>query len=163
VVLSTAAVAIHFITAEDPPLTLGPADMASISATDAFAEVHGDGLRQLHLFESVDCIFCRKAEPELSKLSNVTIYRHLLPGHTPAARASATQVWCAGDPVAAWRDAVKGAPAHGKACVTEALDRNYALGKRLGITGTPAIVFPDGRVMIGLMNSAEMSEALKRK
>ena len=36
-------------------------------------------------------------------------------------------------------------------CETDVVDRTIALAKELGITGTPAIVLPDGRVLSGAL------------
>lgn len=36
-------------------------------------------------------------------------------------------------------------------CDTQVIDNNIALAGKLGINGTPAIIFPDGRVVPGYM------------
>ncbi len=38
-------------------------------------------------------------------------------------------------------------------CDTKVIDENIALAKKLGITGTPAIIFPDGRVVPGALDA----------
>lgn len=158
--LAAGAVLACLTTFDEPTRVLNQAELAAINASPKITEVHGTGVRTLHVFESVDCKFCRKIEPELAGLENVTIYRHLLPGHGAAARATTLQVICARDPVLAWRKAVQGEPVVGAVCASDALERNHSVGKRLGIERTPAMVFASGRVMTGLMTSTTISEAL---
>lgn len=38
-------------------------------------------------------------------------------------------------------------------CETKQVDENIALAKKLGITGTPALIFPDGLLVSGAMNA----------
>jgi thiol:disulfide interchange protein DsbC len=45
-------------------------------------------------------------------------------------------------------------------CNTQALDNNIALAGKLGINGTPAIIFPDGRVVPGYMPADSLIKEL---
>jgi thiol:disulfide interchange protein DsbC len=38
---------------------------------------------------------------------------------------------------------------------------HYALGNELGISGTPALIFPDGRVIPGYLDSDRLAAMLK--
>ena len=48
-------------------------------------------------------------------------------------------------------------------CKTEEIDNNLNLAKSLGITGTPAIILPDGRLRIGTMPEAELIKLIDGK
>jgi thiol:disulfide interchange protein DsbC len=48
-------------------------------------------------------------------------------------------------------------------CKTEEVDNNLKLVKSLGITGTPAIILPDGRLRIGAMPEAELTNLIDGK
>ena len=48
-------------------------------------------------------------------------------------------------------------------CKTEEVDNTLKLVKFLGITGTPAIIFPDGRLRIGAMPEAELIKLIDGK
>jgi thiol:disulfide interchange protein DsbC len=48
-------------------------------------------------------------------------------------------------------------------CKTEEVDNNLKLAKSLGITGTPAIILPDGRLRIGAMPEAELIKLIDGK
>jgi thiol:disulfide interchange protein DsbC len=151
------------MTGEDKPKALAPSMVAAITPRDTVKTVQGDGSRVLHLFESVDCSFCRTQEQELSKVRNVTIYRHLLPGHDAHARVVAANVLCAPDPGTQWSRAVAGMAIVERTCPGDGLDRNYALAKEIGIVGTPSTVFQNGRVLGGLLDSARIEKLLGSK
>lgn len=44
------------------------------------------------------------------------------------------------------------------ACNTDAVDNNVAMGEKLGVTGTPTIVMPDGFVVVGGMGADAMTQ-----
>jgi thiol:disulfide interchange protein DsbC len=48
-------------------------------------------------------------------------------------------------------------------CKTEEVDNTLKLAKSLGITGTPAIILPDGRLRIGTMPEAELTKLIDGK
>jgi thiol:disulfide interchange protein DsbC len=48
-------------------------------------------------------------------------------------------------------------------CKTEEVDNALKLAKSLGITGTPAIILPDGRLRIGVMPEAELTNLIDGK
>ena len=48
-------------------------------------------------------------------------------------------------------------------CKTSVLDENIALGKKLGITGAPAIIMPDGRVISGYRDANTLKRLIDRK
>lgn len=48
-------------------------------------------------------------------------------------------------------------------CKTKEIDENLKLGERLGITGTPAIIFPDGSIVPGAMDANALISRIDRK
>jgi thiol:disulfide interchange protein DsbC len=48
-------------------------------------------------------------------------------------------------------------------CKTEEVDNNLKLAKSLGITGTPAIILPDGRLRLGSVPEAELTNLIDGK
>ena len=48
-------------------------------------------------------------------------------------------------------------------CATEEVDNTLKLAKSLGITGTPAIILPDGRLRIGAMPETELTNLIDGK
>jgi len=48
-------------------------------------------------------------------------------------------------------------------CSSTAVDENMKLASKLGINGTPAIIFPDGRVVPGYMEADALIQAIEKK
>ena len=135
-------------------------DFGALPLTDAIKIVRGNGSRVLAVFSDPDCPYCKRLEPELAKVNDVTIYTFLMPLAQlhPNARANAISVWCATDRAKAWGlFMLHGQTTASRACANP-VDRNVALGERLQINGTPTLIAADGRVMPGAA-SAEQIEA----
>jgi len=82
--------------------------MTMLPTNGAVTTIQGDGRRAIHVFLSTECSYCRKIEPELARLENVTVYRHLLPGRTEEGRLSAVDVLCSDNPAQAWQRVAAG-------------------------------------------------------
>ncbi len=48
-------------------------------------------------------------------------------------------------------------------CKSSEVDENLKLGERLGITGTPAIIFPDGSVVPGSVDADSLISLIDKK
>jgi len=48
-------------------------------------------------------------------------------------------------------------------CDTKAVDENLKLAEKLGITGTPAVIFPDGTLIPGAMEADAIIQQIDRK
>ncbi|HEX8979911.1 MAG TPA: DsbC family protein [Parasulfuritortus sp.] len=134
----------------------------SLPLQQAIKIVHGDGSRRLAVFSDPDCPFCRKLEPELAQLKNVTIYifEYPLPMHTDAAR-KARVIWCSPDRAKAWDDfMLRGKLADNKGDCPNPIDANLALGQKLNVQGTPNIVLPNGQRIPGLVPADRLAKML---
>jgi thiol:disulfide interchange protein DsbC len=128
-------------------------DFAGLPMQLAFKVVRGDGSRQVAIFEDPNCPYCKRLESELRTLQNTTIYIFLYPILSDDSVAKSTQVWCAKDPAAAWARLMLDGQALEKAadeCKTPIQDV-LALGHRLNVTGTPTLIFADGRRAPGMI------------
>lgn len=137
-------------------------DVKQLPLADAFDVVHGDGKRQLYLFEDPDCPYCKKFEEQLPKVNDVTLHVFLYPLTTihPHAFEHAQSVWCSKDRQKTWTDKMlKGIDPPMAKCANP-IDRNLALGEKLHIDGTPTIVFADGRVRAGTMSAEDLEQLL---
>lgn len=143
---------------------LDPVEMRLLSVNGTIKTVQGDGSRALHVFLSTDCSFCRQIEPELAELENVTVYRHLLPGHTEAGRVTTTEVLCSEAPAQAWSNVAAGKPAglavRMQGCDVGVLKKNLDAAHRLGVASTPTVIYANGKVSAGLLSSAELAKML---
>lgn len=134
----------------------------SLPLGNAIKIVKGEGKRRLAVFSDLDCPYCKKLEGELAKVDNVTVYNfpYPLPMHPDASRKSKL-IWCSKDRAAAWNDYMqKGKLPAGKGDCDNPIDENLALGAKLRIDGTPALIFANGKRVPGYMPAARLDEML---
>ena len=60
-------------------------------------------------------------------------------------------------------DAYAKKPLPAPSCKTSVLDENITLAKKLGITGDPAVVLPDGRVFVGFRSANALIALVDKK
>lgn len=134
---------------QDLVLKQNSIDWKKLPLQDAVKSVRGNGKRQIAIFSDPNCPYCKQLEAELSKLNDVTIYTFIYPIKTQSIAVS-KQVFCEKDPALAWSNLIgKGLqPKSNKPCINP-IERNLNLGKSLGLTGTPAIIFSNGFKVMG--------------
>jgi thiol:disulfide interchange protein DsbC len=139
-------------------------DFNALPLSDAMKEVRGDGARVLAIFSDPDCPYCQKLESDIRDLTNVTIYTFLMPlvSLHPAAHTKAVSIWCATDRTAAWHAMMRRGEAVPQAECPHPVDRNVALGERLGINGTPTLIALDGRMLPGAASKEQIEAWLQR-
>lgn len=123
---------------------LNRVDFSSLPLDKAIKTVKGDGSQQMVIFEDPNCIYCKRLHESLEEIDNTTVYSFLFPILTPESRTTSEHVWCAEDPVAAWAAWMKdNKKPEEKTCDTP-IDEILSLGMKMGVQGTPAIIFQDG-------------------
>lgn len=127
--------------------------------------VKGKGERRLAVFSDPDCPYCKRLERELAKLDNLTVYLFLYPLEAlhPNAVGVARNVWCSADRAKSWMDYMLDgkAPAAAAERCDPPIQEIAALASRLGIEGTPALVFPNGQRVDGLIPAERIETLLK--
>ena len=133
----------------------------SLPFADAITTVRGNGRRQLAVFSDPGCGFCRRLEPELDGLDDVTIHTFLLPFQ---GMARPVAIWCAPDRAQAWRQAMhEGAtPPAAAATCEHPVERNLALARQLGVNGTPTLFWAEGTRIEGFVTRPVIEERLAR-
>jgi thiol:disulfide interchange protein DsbC len=137
-------------------------DFSSLPLQLAFKIVRGDGSRPVAIFEDPNCPYCKRLEREMRSLNNTTIYVFLYPILSDDSVAKSTQIWCSQDPATAWSKLMIDGQALDKApegCKTP-IDDVLALGHRLSVTGTPTLVFADGRRAPGVIPIERVEQML---
>lgn len=134
----------------------------SLPLGNAIKVVRGNGSRKLAVFTDPDCPYCRKAEAEFVKLDNVTIYNFAYPlAMHPDAGRKAKLVWCSKDRAKAWQDLMlKNVLPAGKGDCDNPIDENLALGAKLRIDGTPALIFQNGKRIPGYVDAKRLEAML---
>lgn len=136
-------------------------DFAQLPLTDAIQTVRGSGQRKLAVFSDPACIYCRQLEPELARLDDVTVYTFLVPFQ---GAAKPTAIWCAADRSQAWqRYMLQGdSSLLGTQDCDHPIERNLALARRLGVQGTPTLIWTDGGRTDGYVNRDVLEARLKQ-
>lgn len=126
---------------------------------DAITAVRGAGRRTLVVFSDPACPYCRRLEPELAKLSDVTIHTFVVPFQGDELPA---RVLCARDRARAWRDLMlAGDPsALADGNCAHPLERNLTLARLLRVAGTPTLVLGDGSRLVGYATADQIEARL---
>lgn len=119
----------------------------------AVKTVRGNGSRVLAVFEDPNCPYCKRFEKEIAGLTDTTIYTFLYPILSRDASVAddsypkSKAIWCAPDRALAWSQLMLEGKhlAAASADCEHPLEAILALGQKLHITGTPTLVFSDGR------------------
>lgn len=139
---------------------LNKVDVSQFKLTDAIKTVKGNGKRVLYVFSDPECTYCRRLEPTLQQLDNVTIYTFLFPILGEKSNQSAKSVWCAADRNKAWGDYMLRSGMLQTGECDNPIQRNVALGTSLGITGTPTMITASGRVQPGAIPLEQIESLL---
>ena len=128
-------------------------DFKSLPLERAVKTVRGDGSRVMVTFEDPNCGYCKRLWQSMAELKNVTIYTFLYPILSQDSMDKSRAIWCSKDRAASWDEHMvqNKTPAAAPADCKNPLEQNVALGRELGINGTPTIVFADGTRSAGAM------------
>jgi thiol:disulfide interchange protein DsbC len=143
---------------------LNKVDFSALPLDQAIKVVKGNGSRKLVVFSDPDCPFCKRLEQkELINITDVTIYTFLYPLEQlhPEAVSKSKSIWCSGDKAKAWTEWVMNnqLPKTTTACDTP-IEKIAALGRKLGVSSTPTLMFSDGKRILGAYPSKDIEQAL---
>ena len=120
---------------------------------------------QITVFTDISCGYCRKLHRELDDLldAGITVRYLAFPrgGLQGSGYADLMNVWCARDQQEALTEAKSGEDTKVVAGCSAPVAEHYQLGQSFGISGTPAIVLEDGKMIPGYQPAAALSAALE--
>lgn len=138
-------------------------NFASLPLDKAVKVVKGNGSRKLVVFSDPDCPYCKKLEQkDLIGMTDVTIYTFLYPLEElhPDAANKSRAIWCAADRTKAWQEwMLNGLLPKRKECDAP-IDDVANLGRKLGITSTPTLIFENGKRVLGAYPAKEIEKLL---
>ncbi|MEO7072905.1 MAG: DsbC family protein [Rhodanobacter sp.] len=121
------------------------------------------------VFTDVNCSFCRAFHAHISALNAAGIAVEYLAwpregltttsGRPTPTYTQMVSVWCAADRKAAFAAAMKD-NVKPQTCTNPVADE-FNLGLKLGVSGTPTIVGPDGRILGGYLTPEQLLAALR--
>jgi len=113
----------------------------------------------------VECGYCRKFHTEIAEYTKRGIEVEYLAfpraGVGSADYRKMVSVWCADDRKKALTDAKNGRAVADKRCTTP-VDMQHAAGLRMGLTGTPMILTPDGEFVGGYLAPDILQQRLEQ-
>ncbi len=147
------------------PPELKKIDVSKIPLTGAVVMGNTLAKTRIIVFDDPDCPYCKKLHEEIKKIlekrKDIAFYIKLYPLDIhPKAYEKSKTILCKNS-LKLLDDAFAGKELPKPDCEAKELDENIRLGKSLGIGGTPTIIFPDGRVLPGYVDSATLLKLLE--
>ena len=118
----------------------------------------------IYVFTDVDCGYCRKLHRDVPELNSMGIAVRYLAypraGVDSIIGEEMRNVWCAENRQKALTTSKNRQPIEVKICDAP-IARHHALGRELGVTGTPAIFLENGRKLPGYIPPNELYEQIQ--
>lgn len=125
----------------------------------------GEVKASMYVFTDVDCGYCRLIHKEVPSLNEMGVEVRYLAfpraGIGSASYKKIASAWCAKDKNGALDELKAGQTIDTNVCDPNPVGSQYTLGQKLGVTGTPAIVFESGELIPGYLKAAELAKRLK--
>ena len=114
------------------------------------------------VFTDIDCGYCRRLHSQIAEYNRLGIrVRYLFfPRSGPDTESwhKAEAVWCASNRNEALTRAKNGEDIKSPKCPTDIIKRDYELGQKLAVDGTPAIFLASGEMLPGYAPPAQLAE-----
>jgi thiol:disulfide interchange protein DsbC len=116
------------------------------------------------VFTDIDCTYCRKLHSQIDDYlaQGIEVNYLLYPRNGPTSQSwiKAENVWCADDRNEALTLAKVDQDFETRDCGSPMVSKHYAMGRDIGLTGTPAIVLSDGTLVSGYLPAEPLAERL---
>jgi len=136
-------------------------DLTTVPLDDAVVLGNPAAAKKAFVFTDPQCPYCKKLHPELQKVvetdPDIVFFIKLFPLvklHPDSVRISRS-VLCANS-LEMLEDSFIGKPIPDPTCDTDAIDRTIELARELGISSTPTVILPDGRVSPGYKKAEDI-------
>ncbi|HJV66704.1 MAG TPA: DsbC family protein [Geomonas sp.] len=149
--------------ASRPAATVAP---ASIPLADSLVMGNPEGTKRLFVFTDPDCPFCARLHWELVKLSylepDLAIYLKMFPLKMHPQAFDKARVILGRHSLKLLETAFVGGqlPPAGPADPSGPVEETLQVGERIGISSTPTVVLPDGRIAPGVKSAAELKRLI---
>lgn len=149
------------------PVIIPKADLDKIPLANSIVMGKGDGALKLIVFTDPECPFCNKLHQELKRLvtlePELTVYIKMFPLNIHPKAYDKARVILGSNSLELLEKAFarQELPPPGEKDRKEPVDESIRIAESLGIQGTPAIIFPDGRLVAGAMQAEAIRDLLK--
>ncbi|MBS0214228.1 MAG: DsbC family protein [Proteobacteria bacterium] len=148
---------------QDTMATLRREELAKVPASQRIVFAPANPKYTVSVFTDTQCGFCQKLHSQIAQYNALGIAIEYLayPRMGPASEdfSQMEAVWCSADRGKALTDAKNGKRINAPRC-TNPVAMEYDLGQRLGLTGTPMIVAPNGMAAPGYLDPTRMKQWL---
>jgi thiol:disulfide interchange protein DsbC len=138
--------------------------IANIPAAEKITFTPDEVKYSVTIFTDIDCTYCRKLHRQIDDYmaQGIEVNYLLYPRNGPTSQSwvKAEQVWCADDRNEALTLAKIDKTFETHSCNSSMVGNHYAIGRDIGLTGTPAIIMPDGTLVSGYIPPEPLAERL---
>ena len=139
--------------------------LASVDTSKQISFTPEDPTFELTVFTDIDCGYCRKLHDQVEEYNEhgIAIKYMAFPRAGIGSRSyeKFVSVWCAEDQQAAMTLAKSGADPDPAQC-DNPVAQQYQLGQELGVTGTPALLTPEGMLIPGYVPPEQLRQRLDK-
>lgn len=139
--------------------------LATIPAADRIIFAPANPRHTVVVLTDSECGYCRRFHQDIAEYNRqgIAVEYIAFPRMGPASKdfTDMVSVWCSPDRRKALTDAKAGKPVPARSC-TSPVAAQYAMGQRIGLSGTPMIVTPDGAVLGGYLTPSQLKTALEQ-
>lgn len=124
----------------------------------------GEVKARVMVFTDTDCGYCRKLHHDIPVLNKLGIEISYLAFPRAGVGSSTYQnmvsAWCASDSNQAMSILKRGGSIESNQCSDNPVAKQYKLGQKLGVNGTPALLLENGEMLPGYMPPQRLAQAL---
>jgi thiol:disulfide interchange protein DsbC len=151
------------------PKQITSVDVSKIPADKAVILGNPKGTKKLYVFTDPDCPYCQKGHVELKKLAKIApdvaihIMLYPLPMHPGAYDKARTVLETMNLDLLDKAFEGKEVPKPAKESSRKSIDEIIAFANANGISGTPTMVMPDGKIEVGMRDAETLKKMLEAK
>lgn len=129
----------------------------------------GDSKAVMTVFTDVTCGYCRKLHGQMEEMNALGIeVRYMAYPRSGISRdgvftreyQETSKAWCADDRKAVMTALKNGQSVSQEFCENDIVNNHYLIGAQFGVTGTPAIIMPDGTLLPGYRSPQDYAQLL---
>lgn len=138
-------------------------DWKDLPLNAALKQVFGNGRRQLAVFEDPNCPHCRTTRIAINQMKDVTVYTFTYPILAADSEAKVNKALCAKDRIKAWNSLMldRVVPDNDGSCKND-LAKVIEVGRKLRVTGTPTLVFANGKRVASGVSPDQLAKLLEQ-
>jgi thiol:disulfide interchange protein DsbC len=145
-------------------INLNRIDVSQVPLEDAVVVGSPAAALKIIVFDDPQCPYCQKLQEEMGKVvrerPDIAFFIKMFPLKIhPEAYNRAKTIICKKS-LQLLEESLAGKPLPPPDCETDQIEKNFALAEKLGIRSTPTLIMPDGRVMPGFKQAADIIRLL---